>query len=192
MTTLKNFLAVIFAIFLICAPNVEAKIVTDKLPLLTFADSTVSVYDAPNGKNKGTIPAEISLVLVKQILADGWAYGSYKPLNSEKRVYRWFKMTELQGYADFENYTDQLINDTNVYRTRTLDYQYNGNAPSNEDVIVVAQRGSKTKIIFKADGDYYRMGWVDNSTLKKNSGNTSNISDNQNGDNNGEDYDDDK
>lgn len=174
MRTLKKFYAAIILAGLIFTPA-EAKIVTDKLPLLTFADSAVTVYDAPNGSSKGTIPADVSLVLVKQILSDGWAYGSYKPQNAQKRVYRWFKMTELQGYADFENYTDQLINDTDVFRTRTTPYSYNGNAPSNEDVIVVAQRGSKTKIIFKADGEYYRMGWVDNSALKKNAGNTSSI-----------------
>mgnify|MGYP007101861688 CR=1 FL=1 len=120
---------------------------------------------------------------MKQIQFDGWAYGSYKPSNSKKRVYRWFKMTELQGYADFENYTDQLITDTNVCRTRTS-YSYNGNAPCNEDVIVVAKRGSKTKILFKADGEYYRMGWVNNSELKSNSGNTD-----DDGYNDGENYD---
>ncbi len=170
MMVLKNLLAVMFLTFLICTPA-EAKIVNDKLPLLTFAETEVAVYDSPNGTKKGTIPAEKSLVLVKQIQFDGWAYGSYKPSNSKKRVYRWFKMTELQGYADFENETDQLTSDTNVYRTRTSN-SFNGNAPCDEDVIVVAKRGSKTKILFKADGEYYRMGWVDNYRLKKNSGNS--------------------
>ena len=168
MTMLKKFLAATFLILLICAPNVSAKIVTDKVPLLTFADVPVAFYDAPNGKNKGSIPAEISLVLVKEIRSDGWAYGSYKPQSSPKRIYGWFKMTELQGDENFENYTDQLFSDTDVSRTRTS-YSYNGNAPCNEDVIVVAKRGSKSKIIFKAEGIYYRMGWVENASLKSNS-----------------------
>lgn len=169
MTALKKFLAATFLILIICAPNVSAKIVTDKVPLLTFAETAVPVYDAPNGTKKGTIPPENSLVLVQQIQADGWAYGSYKPSNSQKRVYRWFKMIELQGSENFENYTDQLFNDTDVCRTRTSNYSYNGNAPCNEDVIVVAKRGSKSQIIFKAEGIYYRMGWVENSSLKSNS-----------------------
>lgn len=168
MTALKKFLAATFLILLICAPNVSAKIVTDKVPLLTFADVPVAFYDAPNGKNKGTIPAEISLVLVKEIRSDGWAYGSYKPQNSQKRIYGWFKMAELQRYESFENYTDQLMNDTDVSRTRTSGF-YNGNAPSNEDVLVVGKLGDKTKIIFKSDDDYYRMGWVSNFSLKSNS-----------------------
>ena len=169
MTILKKLLMAMFLTLFICAPNVEAKIVTDKLPLLTFAETEIAAYDSPNGTKKGTIPAENSLVLVKQIQCDGWAYGSYKPSNSKKRVYCWFKMAELQGYAEFENYTDQLTSDTSVYRTRTSGSLV-GNAPSNEDVIVVAKRGDKTKILFKADGEYYRMGWVYNSGLKKNSG----------------------
>lgn len=169
MTALKNLLAAIFLVLLICATNVEAKFVTDKVPLLTFAETAVPVYDAPNGTKKGTIPPENSLVLVKQILADGWAYGSYKPSNSQKRVYRWFKMKELQGGENFENYIDQLSNDTNVLRTRTA-YNFIGNAPSNEDVLVVVKLGDKSKIIFKAEEIYYRMGWVENSSLKKNSG----------------------
>lgn len=169
MTALKKFGAAIFLFLLICAPNVSAKIVTDKVPLLTFAETAVPVYDAPNGTQKGTIPPENSLVLVKEIRSDGWAYGSYKPLNEKKRVYRWFKMNELQGGENFENYIDQLTNDTDVSRTRTS-YSYNGNAPSNEDVLVVAKRGSKSKIIFKAEEIYYRMGWVENASLKSNSG----------------------
>lgn len=168
MTALKKLLAATFLVLLICAPNVSAKIVTDKVPLLTFADVPVAFYDAPNGKNKGSIPAEISLVLVKEIRSDSWAYGSYKSQSSPKRIYGWFKMTELQGDENFENYTDQLFSDTDVSRTRTS-YSYNGNAPCNEDVIVVAKRGSKSKIIFKAEGIYYRMGWVENASLKINS-----------------------
>ena len=168
MTALKKFGAAIILALIIFTP-VEAKILPDKVPLLTFSDAAVSVYDAPDGTKKGSIPAENSLVLVKEIRSDGWAYGSYKPQNVKKRVYCWFKMTELQGYENFENYTDQLTSDTDVCRTRTNSYSYNGNAPSNEDVIVIGQRGDKTKIIFKSDDNYYRMGWVSNSALKKNS-----------------------
>lgn len=182
MTILKSFFAVTFLILLLCTP-VDAKMVTDKLPLLTFAETDIATYDSPNGTKKGTIPPASSLVLVKQILADGWAYGSYLPsssTNSKKRVYRWFKMTELQGYEDFTNDTDQLTNDSYVYRTRTST-QYIGNAPSNEDVIIVAKRGDRTKIIFKADGNYYRMGWIENYKLKKTAGSGTSSGDTGNG-----------
>ena len=183
----KNILAAIFLIVLTCATPVEAKIVTDKVPLLTFADAPVTVYDSPNGQSKGLIPEGSSLVLVKEIRSDGWAYGSYKPSDSPKRIYRWFKMTELQGDSNFENYTDQLNNDTNVFRTRTEINKFNGNAPSNEDVTVVSKRGSKTKIIFKADGDYYRMGWVSNNQLKSSSTSSSTGTSDTSGNNTGTD-----
>lgn len=154
----------------------EAKIVADKLPLLTYADSPVAVYDAPNGKRKGTIPAGKSLVLVKQIRSDGWAYGSYKMLNKTKRVYRWFKIAELQGYAEFENYIDQAASDTDAYRTRSS-YEVIGKISSNEDLTVVALRGDKVKVIFKADGVYYRMGWVNKTDLSKTAYSYSDIDD---------------
>lgn len=170
MTAFKNFFVSITLVGLIFT-SAEAKIVTDKVPLLAFGDVAVTVCDVPNGTKKDTIPAETSLVLVKIIRPDGWAYGSYKPQNSKKRVYGWFNMMEFQGYSDFENYIDQLTYDTGVFRTRTLG-SLNGNAPSNEDIIVVGKRGDRTKIIFKSDDNYYRMGWVPNNNLKKNSTNS--------------------
>lgn len=174
MKNFKKILAALVLVLFIFVPKVNAKIVTDKLPLLTFADATVSVYESPHGDKKGSIAAENSLVLVTKIQGDGWAYGSYKIANQKKRVYRWFKMEELQGYADFENYTDQVTTDTEVYRTRTS-YSLVGKVPSNEDILVVAKRGDRTKIIFKDDGNYYRMGWVLNSSLKTGGGDSGNI-----------------
>lgn len=188
----KTFVLWILILF-ICVPNVEAKFVTDKLPLLTYAETVIPVYDAPNGTKKGNIPSGNSLVLVKQIRADGWAYGSYKIPNKKKRAYCWFNMNELQGYADFENYIDQSNNDIDAYRTRSSG-MYVGKVSSDEDVIVVAKRGGKTKIIFKADGIYYRMGWVDSYNLKKystssDSNNSSDSNSNTNYDNNDSNYD---
>lgn len=151
----------------------EAKIVTDKLPLLTYAETPISVYDKPNGNKKGTIAAGSSLVLVKVIRPDGWAYGSYKVDNQKKRPYRWFKMEELQGYADFENYIDKAISDQDAYRTRTSGSLV-GKIAGDEDLIVVAKRGDKIKVIFKADGNFYRMGWVGKFSLSKTSSESSN------------------
>lgn len=161
------------AIILLMTPaQVDAKIVTDKLPLLTYAEVPIAVYDNPNGKRKGTIAAGSSLVLVKVIRPDGWAYGSYKVANQKKRPYRWFKMEELQGYVDFENYIDRAISDQDAYRTRTSGSLV-GKIAGDEDLIVVAKRGDKIKVIFKADGNFYRMGWVGKFSLAKTSSESS-------------------
>lgn len=158
------------AIILLMIPaQVDAKIVTDKLPLLTYAETPIAVYDNPNGNKKGTIAVGTSLVLVKIIRPDGWAYGSYQVVNKKKRPYRWFKMEELQGYGDFENYTDRAISDQDAYRTRTSGSLV-GKIAGDEDLLVVAKRGDKVKIIFKADGNFYRMGWIDKTVLSKTSG----------------------
>lgn len=159
------------AALIIWAASAEAAVVPDKLPLLTYAEAPVTVYDSPNGTKKGTIPVGSSLVLVKEIRADGWAYGSYKFTGKNgktARVYRWFKMAELQGYADFENCTDRAAYDTDACRTRTSS-SLAGKILSGEDLIVVAVRGGRAKVIFKDDGVYYRMGWVESTALETNS-----------------------
>lgn len=175
---MKKIFAMWILIFFISVPKVEAKIVIDKLPLLTYAETVIPVYDAPNGTKKGNIPSGNSLVLVKQIRADGWAYGSYKVPNKKKRAYCWFNMNELQGYADFENYTDQVTNDVDAYRIRAFSTSSTpslvGKVASNEDIIVVAEKGDLVKVIFKADGGYYRMGWIYKNTLSSNSTDSTN------------------
>ena len=165
---MKKFIAAAAAFALVFSAA-EAKFEPEKLPLLTYAEAPVTVYDSPDGVKKGSIPAGTSLVLVKEIRADGWAYGSYKPANAKRRVYRWFRMGELQGYADFENYTDRVNYDVEVYRTRSSS-SYVGKAVGGEDLIVVAERGDRAKIIFEADGGYFRMGWIFKSSLAKNAG----------------------
>lgn len=167
--TAKNFCAVVILLIFLCTVQVEAKIVTNKLPLLTYAEINVSVYDAPDGTKRGTIQSESSLVFVKQIRADGWAYGSYKVSGKKKRASGWFRMDEVQGYADFENYTEHTNYDVDVYRTRSST-RYVGRISSGEDIIVVAKRGDRAKVIFKADGNYYKMGWISKTDLSANSG----------------------
>lgn len=165
MFRVKKFLAAAIGFALIFS-SAEAKIVADKLPLLTYAETPVTVYELPDGAKKGSIPAGTSLVLVKEIRADGWAYGSYKVENKKRRVYRWFKMSELQGYADFENYTNRATYDVEAYRTRTST-NHVGKVTGDEDLIVVAERGNRAKVIFTADGGYFRMGWIDKVALEK-------------------------
>ena len=175
MFAVKKFLALsLICALMVSTTTAEAKFESKKVPLLTYAETSVSVYDSPDGKKKGTIPVGTSLVLVKSIQEDGWAYGSYKAENQKRRIYCWFKMSELQGYPDFENYTDQVNYDLEAYRTRTAS-NYVGKVASSEDLIVVAARGDRVKVIFEADGGYYRMGWILKSSLKTNSSTTSNI-----------------
>lgn len=167
--TAKNFCAVVILLFFLCAAQAEAKIVTDKLPLLTYAEINVAVYDAPAGTKRGTIQSGTSLVLVKAIRADGWAYGSYSVTGQKKRAEGWFRMDEVQGYADFENYIERTTYDVDALRTRSST-RNNGRISSGEDIIVVAERGDRAKVIFKADGNYYRMGWIQKNDLSANSG----------------------
>ncbi|MBQ7479443.1 MAG: hypothetical protein IJT01_11220, partial [Selenomonadaceae bacterium] len=96
--------------------NAEARVVTDRVPMLTYADHTVPTYKEPNGKQVGFISPNVCLVMIRQIRPDGWAYGSY-PIASGKRVYRWFEMRELQGFQDFQNYSLTIKGDKTVYRT---------------------------------------------------------------------------
>lgn len=152
---------------LLISANTAAQIVRDKLPLLTYAETTVPVYDEPDGNKKGRIPPATSLVMVKMIRDDGWAYGSYKIGNRKKRVNRWFRMSDLQGYLDFENYIDRAASDTDAYRTRTSSSLV-GRVASDEEIIIVAKRGDKMKIIFLSDGGKYRMGWVDKTIFERN------------------------
>ncbi|MBO4401513.1 MAG: hypothetical protein J5809_06670 [Selenomonadaceae bacterium] len=172
---MKKFLAAALGFALIFS-SAEAKFEPEKVPLLTYAETPVTVYDSPDGASKGSIPAGTSLVQVKGIGADGWAYGSYMPANAKRRVYRWFRMSDLQGYADFANYTDRVTYDVEASRTRTST-NYVGKVVGGEDLIVVAERGDRAKVIFAAEGGYFRMGWILKSLLTKYSGSSSGSSD---------------
>ena len=183
MFAVKKFLALsLICALMVSTTTAEAKFESKKVPLLPYAEAPVSVYNSPDGKKKGTIPVGTSLVLVKSIREDGWAYGSYKAENQKRRIYCWFKMSELQGYSNFENYTDQVNYDLEAYRTRTAS-NYVGKVASNEDLIIVAARGDRVKVIFEADGGYYRMGWIDKNSLKTNSSTTYDNSDDYSSDN---------
>ena len=150
----------------------NAGIVTDKLPLLTYADHIVYTYDKPNGNKKGSITPTNSLVMIKKIQSDGWAYGSYKISNQNKRVNRWFKMNDLQGYMDFQNYEATAYRDFTAKRARTSELNL-GHVAKDDNVLVVAKKGEHFKIIFKDESNAYRMGWIPNYVLEENTNNVS-------------------
>ena len=134
----KKILAgLVSSVFVIAGISTEAAIVTDKLPLLTYADHVVYTYDSPNGKKKDSIPTATSLIMIKKIKSDGWAYGSYALANQNKRVERWFKMSDLQGYVDFQNYETTAYQNFTATRTRTGSSKL-GHLAKNDKVIVVA------------------------------------------------------
>lgn len=138
----------------------EAAVVTDKAPILTYADHTVPTYDKPGGKRIGFITANMSLVQVKSVRSDGWAYGSYS-IAGGKRVNRWFEMKELQGYATFQNYTLTIDADRVVYRTSAAASRL-GSVLVNAKVTVLGEEGNYLKIIYRVNGgSEWRMGWIE-------------------------------
>jgi len=140
----------------------SAQIVTDKVPMLTYAEQTVKTYDNPGGKQIGFISPHVSLVMIKEIRNDGWAYGSY-PIASGKRVNRWFRMRDLQGFENFSNYTTSFEINRTVYRTTSEQSRKTGSISANQEVLVVGEAGNQLKIIYKVGGGgtEYKMGWVD-------------------------------
>ena len=164
----KRFLiGLVGSVCLINNTYVDAAIISDKLPLLTYSDHIVYTYDRPNGKKKGSITPSQSLVMVKKIHSDGWAYGSYKMATQNKRINRWFKMNDLQGYVDFKNYEATAYQDFVATRTRTGSHKL-GHIAKNDKVIVVAEKGDSKKVIFTDEGGRYRMGWIPNYVLDEN------------------------
>ena len=137
----------------------EASLVTNKFPMLTYAEQNVPTYDKPNGSRKGFISPGVALVYIKQINPDGWAYGSY-PIAGGKRIYRWFQMRELQGYLDFNNTEMTVESDQVVFRTSAGNSRL-GSLKKNDKVIVIAERGDSKKIIYRVGGgNEYKMGWL--------------------------------
>lgn len=154
----------------------EAAVVTDKAPILTYADHTVPTYDKPGGKRIGFITANMSLVQVKNVRSDGWAYGSYS-IAGGKRVNRWFEMRELQGYAGFQNYTLTIDADRVVYRTSAAASRL-GSVLVNAKATVLGEEGNYLKIIYQVNGgNEWRMGWIEREVAPSHDNNYENPDD---------------
>ena len=175
------FKSILYAILFGCVAMscnfTEASLVTNKFPMLTYAEQNVPTYDKPGGGQKGFISPEVALVYIKQIRPDGWAYGSY-PIAGGKRIYRWFQMRELQGYLNYKNKDMIVESDQIVFRTSAGNSRL-GSLKKNDKVIVIAERGDSKKIIYRVGGgNEYKMGW-----LTPGSSNSDTGSDNGNGEN---------
>lgn len=145
--------------FLLSSGLAEASLVTNKFPMLTYAEQNVSTYDKPGGDHKGFISPGVALVYIKQIRPDGWAYGSY-PIAGGKRIYRWFQMRELQGYLEFQNRDLTVESDQIVFRTSAGNSRL-GSLKKNDKVLVIAERGDSKKIIYRVGGgNEFKMGWL--------------------------------
>ena len=157
---LKNIMGVmVTGSMLLCCNFTEASLVTNKFPMLTYAEQNVPTYDKPGGDRKGFISPGVALVYIKQIRPDGWAYGSY-PIAGGKRIYRWFQMRELQGYLDYKNTDMTVESDQVVFRTSAGNSRL-GSLKKNDKVIVIAERGDSKKIIYRVGGgNEYKMGWL--------------------------------
>lgn len=152
------------------AVQTEAAIVTDLVPILTYSDHIVPTYDNPGGSKKGFISPNVSLIYIKNIRPDGWAYGSY-PIAGGKRIYRWFQMQNLQGYNDFENYRIRADYNQTVYRT-TSQAAKTGSILSDQDILVVGEAGNLLKVIYKvSSGNEYKMGWIEKFVSNSNESN---------------------
>ena len=148
---------------------VEAGVVTQYVPMLTYADHTVPTYNKPNGSQKGFISPNVALVWIKEIRPDGWAYGSY-PIAGGKRIYRWFRMQELQGYNDYNNFHMRSDATQIVFRTSSQDAKI-GKLLYDEDILVVGETGANYKIIYKVNGgSEYKMGWIEKQYGSRGSG----------------------
>ena len=85
---LKRVISATFFIGAVSFANFSsAQIVTDKVPMLTYAEQTVKTYDNPGGKQIGFISPHVSLVMIKEIRNDGWAYGSYPIASGKHNVF---------------------------------------------------------------------------------------------------------
>lgn len=155
---LKKFLGVMCLALAINAPA-DAGFLANKVPMLCYADITVPTYDKPDGKRVGFISPNVSLVLIKEIRNDGWAYGSY-PIAGGKRHYRWFQMQELQGYWNFNNYDMEVSEDMIVYRTTAMAAR-TGSLVNKQKIVVVGEKGDYLKIVYRVSGGAeYKMGWI--------------------------------
>lgn len=141
----------------------EAGVITDRLPFQCYVDHQVDTYNQPNGQRVGYISANVDLVQVTQVRNDGWAYGSYPGKNG--RVTRWFRISDICADTNYSNRPAKSKSAQRVLRT-VNGSDIIGSVSNMEDVIVLADNGTRAQIIYKLDnGTGYKIGWVFSSTL---------------------------
>lgn len=149
----------------------HAALVTNKVPLLGYANQVLKVYRAPgNMQTSISIPAKTALIQIMQIRTDGWAYGSY-PISGGRRANGWFKISDIQPYINFKNWEAKSLYDN--YRVeRVADYSglqgSNGIISRSDALLVVGQQGQMLQIIYKQKNSAnWRIGWVAAKAVQK-------------------------
>ena len=160
----KNFLTLaLMLVMLIFVGEVEAGVITDRLPFYCYVDHQVNTYNQPNGQRVGYISANVDLIRVTQVRGDGWAYGDYPGRNG--RVARWFRINELCADPSYSNRGTNVQGAQNVFRTRNSGDTI-GSVSNNESVIVIADNGSRAQILYRLNnGTGYKVGWVPSSAV---------------------------
>lgn len=144
---------------------VEAGVVTDRLPMTCYADHRVLTYNSPGASSSsGYISANVDLIQITQVRADGWCYGSYPGKN--KRVSRWFRITDVCADPNYANRGANMRGAQKVYRTAGNNATI-GSVSNSESVIVLADNGNRAQIVYRLDnGAGYKMGWVPSSSVQ--------------------------
>lgn len=144
----------------------NAAVVTNRLPLLGYADHNISVYRAPGGMTSAVVAAETALIQITQVRADGWAYGTY-PMSNGRRASGWFRMNDVQGDVNFNNVNGKILYQQTVYRTTAMSGG-NGVLPQGASVLVIAEQGGLSQIIYKQQNSMnWRIGWVLTDAVEK-------------------------
>lgn len=144
----------------------EAGVVTDRLPLNCYVDHKVLTYNSPGAaRSAGYISANVDLIQITQIRADGWCYGNY-PGSGGRRVSRWFKITDVCVDSGYTNRSANVRGAQKVYRTAGTNATI-GSVSNNESVVVLADNGSRAQIVYRLDnGKGHKIGWVPSSSVQ--------------------------
>lgn len=155
----KIFVTLALVFTLIFATSIsEAGIVTDRTPIQCYVDKRVDSYNAPNGQKVGWIDPEVDLIQVLEIRPDGWARGTHP--SGQRRVERWFRIADLCANPGYSNRGIRINGYRDVYRTRGSNTKFG--SVSNEDVIVLAEVGNRSQILYNIKGGY-KIGWIVNN-----------------------------
>lgn len=144
----------------------SAAVVTNRVPLLGYADHNITVYRAPGGMQAAVVAAEAALIQITQVRADGWAYGTY-PMSNGRRAGGWFRMSDVQSNVNYSNANGKIVMQQTVYRTPSMSGS-NGVVVAGENVLVIAEQDGFSQIIYKQKNSAnWRIGWVLSSAIQK-------------------------
>ena len=144
----------------------SAAVVTNRVPLLGYAEHNITVYRAPGGMKAAVVAAESALIQITQVRADGWAYGTY-PMSNGRRAGGWFRMIDVQSNVNYNNANGKIVMQQTVYRTPSMSGS-NGVVVVGENVLVIAEQDGFSQIIYKQKNSAnWRIGWVLSSAIQK-------------------------